>query len=104
MKKSSSRKLCITVMMMLLITAPLFAADDYGFNEYMGKVKTFLMAIGGALLLVSLSIWAIKAVWTKNITPEDKKAITVMAMGGIILVIGPTIVSSVFGSLGGSNI
>ncbi len=103
MKKNNKRIVSITSMLVLVSTA-LFAADDYGFNEYMGKVKSFLMAIGGALLLVSLCMWAIKAVWTKNITPEDKKSITIMAIGGIILIIGPTIVSSVFSTLGGTNI
>lgn len=102
--KRNSRMVALTSAMIVLSSTPLFAADDFGFNEYFGKVKSFLIAIGGALLVISLGWWAIKAIVSKNITPEDKKGIIIMALGGILLIVGPTIVSTVFSSLGGTNI
>lgn len=99
-----SRHIVMSAALMLLSSAQLFAADDFGFNEYFGKVKAFLMAIGGALLIVSLGTWAIKAITSKDIRPEDKKGLIIMGVGGILLIVGPTIVSTVFSSLGGTNI
>lgn len=96
-----NKKRFFLILIMIALATSLFAAgDDFGFNEYIGKVKTFLTAIGGGLLLVSLGTWAIKAIITKNISPEDKKAIIVMAVGGILLIVGSTIVSTVFSGLG----
>ena len=56
------------------------------------------MAIGAGLLVLSLGTWAVKAIIKKNIAPEDWKAIGVMAMGGVVLIIAPTLVETIFGS------
>lgn len=98
------KKAIITIFMLIVALSSLFAADDFGFNEYLGKVKTFLMAIGGGLLIISLALWAIKGLIARNITPQDWKSIGIMGLCGVLLIIGPQIISSVFSSLGGTDI
>ena len=74
------------------------AADDLGITAYLDTVRSILMAIGAGLLVLSLGTWAVKAIIKKNIAPEDWKAIGVMAMGGVVLIIAPSLVEAVFGS------
>lgn len=98
-------KRMLTIALLLVVcSAMLFAADDFGFNEYLGKVKSFFTAIGGALLLISVSIWAIKAIIVKNIGPNDWKAIAMVGVGGVLLIVAPTVISTVFSGLGGTSI
>lgn len=102
-KKNGKRFTAFVFIAMMAMTA-LFASaggDDFGFNEYLQKIPTFFTAIGGICLVISLGTWAIKAIVTKNITPEDKKAIIVMAVGGILLLVAGNVVSGLFGELGG---
>ncbi len=103
MKKNFKRIVSVSLILILASTA-LFAADDFGFNEYLGKIKNFLMAIGGGLLIISLFFWALKAIVIKNITTADKTALMIMGIGGITLIIGPTVISNIFNALGGTNI
>ncbi len=74
------------------------AADDLGITAYLDTIRSILMAIGAGLLVLSLGTWAVKAIIKKNIAPEDWKAIGVMAMGGVVLIIAPTLVETIFGS------
>lgn len=104
MKDKRKRIVAIAIMLILVSVSVFASGDDFGFNEYFGKVKTFLTAIGGALLIISGLLFAIKIFVFKNFTPEDKKAVILMLIGGILFVTIPTIVSSLFSTLGGVNI
>lgn len=103
MSKGMKRFLAVAEIC-LFTSVMLFAADDFGFNEYLGQIKSFLIAIGGALLLISVSIWAIKAIIVKNVSPNDWKAIAFVGIGGVLLIVAPTVVTSLFSGLGGTNI
>ena len=76
----------------------LFAANDLGITSYLNTIRSLLMAIGAGLLVLSLGTWAVKAIIKKNVSPEDWKAIGVMAMGGVALIIAPSLVDAVFGT------
>lgn len=101
---ANRKKLIVSSAMMLISLSSLFAADDFGFNEYLGKIKSFLMAIGGGLLVISLALWAIKGLIKRNLQPEDWKSIGIMGLCGVLLIIGPQIITSVFSGLGGTDI
>lgn len=103
---SRKGKTLIMITLLLVCSAGLvFAAgDDFGINEFLGQVKTFIMAIGGGLIILSISIWAIKGITTKTVTPDGWKQLVTIFGCGVLLLVGPAIVSSVFGSLGGVNI
>ena len=95
-----SRKfLAMTAMAATSMSRMVFAAaDDLGITGYLDSIRAILMAIGAGLLVLSLGTWAVKAIIKKNIAPEDWKAIGVMAMGGVVLIIAPTLVETIFGS------
>lgn len=94
-----SRCLILLVMMLTVASSSLFAATgDFGFSEYFQVIIDWMTAIGGILILLSLCIWGVKAIVMRDITPRDWKAIAVIGIGGIILVLGPQIVSGIFGS------
>lgn len=77
----------------------LFASgDDLGITGYLDSVRTILMAIGAGLLVLSLGTWAVKAIIKKNVDSQDWKAIGVMAMGGVVLIIAPSLVDAIFGT------
>ena len=101
---TNRKKLIASNAMMLISLSSLFAADDFGFYEYLGKIKSFLMAIGGGLLVISLALWAIKGLIKRNLQPEDWKSIGIMGLCGVLLIIGPQIITSVFSGLGGTDI
>ena len=103
MTKPEKKPAAMAVMMLLSLSS-LYAADDYGFNEYLGKVKSFFIAIGGGLLVISLALWAIKGLIKRNLQPEDWKSIGIMGLCGVLLIIGPQIITSVFSGLGGTDI
>lgn len=99
-----SRKfLAVTTMAATSMTRMLFASDNLGITSYLDSIRSILMAIGAGLLVLSLGTWAVKAIIKKNVTPEDWKAIGVMAMGGVVLIIAPTLVETIFGSKLGST-
>lgn len=94
------RKAIAFVFMSLMAMNFVFAAsEDFGFNEYFAKIRTFLVAIGGVLLVVSICLWAIKAIVKRDIEPKDWKAIGIMFIGGILLILAPTIIGSIFDGL-----
>lgn len=102
MIRKEGKRLTVFLFVMMTAMAALFAAgDDFGFNEYLQKIPPFFNAIGGICLVISIGTWAIKAIVSKNITPEDKKAMIVMAVGGILLLVAGNVVSGLFGELGG---
>lgn len=74
------------------------AADDLGITDYLDSVRSILMAIGAGLLVLSLGTWAVKAIIKKNVDTQEWKAIGVMAMGGVVLIIAPSLVDAIFGS------
>ena len=74
------------------------AADDLGITGYLSTIRSILMAIGAGLLVLSLGTWAVKAIIKKNVDQQDWKAIGVMAMGGVVLIIAPSLVTAIFGS------
>ena len=96
---ASRRFLAMTATVAASMSRMLFAAgDDLGITAYLDTIRSILMAIGAGLLVLSLGTWAVKAIIKKNIAPEDWKAIGVMAMGGVVLIIAPTLVETIFGS------
>lgn len=96
---SQKRFLTMTTTVAVSMSRMLFAsADDLGITAYLDSIRTILMAIGAGLLVLSLGTWAVKAIIKKNIAPEDWKAIGVMAMGGVVLIIAPSLVEAIFGS------
>lgn len=101
--KKNSKRIVTSIFVSLLSMTALFADASLGFNNYFKQIIGFLQAIGGVLLIASVGIWALKAIVQRNIKPEDWKAIAFTAVGGIVLIIAPTIVGSVFSDLGGLN-
>ena len=99
----SKKFLAMTTTATASMTRMLFASDNLGITSYLDSIRSILMAIGAGLLVLSLGTWAVKAIIKKNVTPEDWKAIGVMAMGGVVLIIAPTLVETIFGSKLGST-
>ena len=96
---TSKRFLAMTAAVAISMSRMVFAAaDDLGITGYLNSIRSILMAIGAGLLVLSLGTWAVKAIIKKNVTPEDWKAIGVMAMGGVVLIIAPSLVDAIFGS------
>ena len=96
---SQRRLLAAAATVTASMSKMLFAAgDDRGITAYLDTIRSILMAIGAGLLVLSLGTWAVKAIIKKNIAPEDWRAIGVMAMGGVVLIIAPTLVETIFGS------
>lgn len=94
MKTNGMKRVVSFVLICLMAVNMVFAAgDDLGIGEYLGKIRSFFLAIGGGLLVISLGIWAIKTFITRDISPKDWKAIGVMAVGGVVLILAPTIIS-----------
>ena len=96
---TGKKLLSSTTVVVASMSRMLFAAaDDLGITDYLDSIRTILMAIGAGLLVLSLGTWAVKAIVKKNVAPEDWKAIGVMAMGGVVLIIAPSLVDAIFGS------
>ncbi len=97
---SSCRKYLMTIAVFASSMSRLLfaAADDLGIIDYLDSVRSILLAIGAGLLVLSLGTWAVKAILKKNVDTQEWKAIGVMAMGGVVLIIAPSLVDAIFGS------
>ena len=96
---TSKRFLAMTASVATSMSKMVFAAaDDLGITGYLNAMRSVVIAIGAGVLVLSLGRLAVKAIIKKNVTPEDWKAIGVMAMGGVVLIIAPSLVDAIFGS------
>lgn len=101
MRKSNAKKRIVVFAFIVLMAMNFVFAtgtDDFGFGEYLGKIQSFLTAIGAALILIALGTWAAKAIITKDISPKDWKAIAIVAGAGILLIVAPSVIKGIFGS------
>lgn len=91
----------LTVMLLLFCVITTLSADDNGsdtINSSLNVVKGIVYSIGGACIVLSIALWAIKGIIKKNIEPRDWQAIVVILACGVLLVIAPTIAKAIVGT------
>ncbi len=106
--KGNKKKYLVFLLFIAMAVSPLLAAsnsDDYGINSALGVLKGIIYAIGGACIVVSLSLWALKGIIKKSIEPRDWTAIIVILGCGVLLLVAPTLAQAIVGDgLGGFEI
>ena len=101
MDKLKTKRVISLALLMALAMTSVFASsgNDFGFNAYMTSIKTWMTAIAGGLLVLSLIIWGVKAAITRNIQPNDWKALAVIIVGGVVIILAAQIIGGIFGDL-----
>lgn len=93
-------KVVLLFVIILFITTPLFASDNYGIDDSMNIIKKIAYGFGGTLIVFSIAFWAIKGIALQKLDSKDAVTIICIFLSGLLLVLAPTLASLLLGDEG----